>query len=43
MVDQTHRDLTEEDISRIAGTYRQWRIGSEEYKDEPGLRPEELR
>ncbi len=37
MVDQTHRDLTEEDISRIAGTYRQWRIGSEEYKDEPGF------
>ena len=38
MTDRTHRELTAEDISRIADTYHAWR-GSEkvgEYADEPG-------
>ena len=39
MVDRTHRELTGEDISRIAGTYHSWR-GTEEgngYADVPGF------
>ncbi|MDE0159289.1 MAG: class I SAM-dependent DNA methyltransferase [Candidatus Dadabacteria bacterium] len=39
MVDRTHRELTDEEISRVAETYRAWR-GKEnagEYKDVPGL------
>ena len=38
MTDRTHRELTAEDISRIADTYHAWR-GNEkagEYADEPG-------
>ena len=39
MVDRTHRELTDEDIARIAGTYHTWR-GEEEagdYADVPGF------
>ena len=37
MVDRTHRELTEEDISRIANTYHAWRSEDAEYEDEPGF------
>ena len=39
MVDRTHRELTDEDISRIAGTYHAWRgeDGAGEYADVPGF------
>ena len=39
MVDRTHRELTDEDIARVAGTYHAWRGGedAEEYADVPGF------
>ncbi|MDW7760677.1 MAG: class I SAM-dependent DNA methyltransferase [Acidobacteriota bacterium] len=39
MVDRTHRELTDEDIARIAKTYHAWRGESEagEYADVPGF------
>ncbi len=39
MVDRTHRELAEEDIARIAGTYHAWRgdEGAAEYADIPGF------
>ena len=39
MVDRTHRELTGEDIARIAGTYHAWRgeDGAGEYADVPGF------
>jgi type I restriction enzyme M protein len=39
MVDRVHRELTEEDISKISGTYHAWRgdKSSDEYKDIPGF------
>ncbi len=39
MVDRTHRELTDEDIGRIAGTYHAWRgeDGAGEYADIPGF------
>ena len=39
MVDRTHRDLSIEDIARIAGAYRAWRgnDGAAEYADVPGF------
>jgi len=39
MVDRTHRELTEEDIQKIAGTYHAWRgdPGAGEYEDVPGF------
>ena len=39
MVDKTHRDLSPEDITRVADTYRAWRgeEGSGEYADIPGF------
>jgi type I restriction enzyme M protein len=39
MVDRTHRELTDEDIARIAGTYHAWRGEQEagEYADLPGF------
>lgn len=39
MVDRTHRELTEEDIARIASTYHAWRGQEEagEYEDIPGF------
>jgi type I restriction enzyme M protein len=39
LIDRTHRDFTDEDIARIAGTYHAWRgdAGSDEYQDVPGF------
>ena len=39
MVDRTHRELTDEDIARIADTYHAWRgeAGAGDYGDEPGF------
>jgi type I restriction enzyme M protein len=39
LVDRTHRELTDEDIARIAGTYHAWRGEKEagEYTDVPGF------
>jgi type I restriction enzyme M protein len=39
MVDRTHRELTDEDIARIAETYHVWRGEKEagEYADVPGF------
>ena len=39
MVDRTHRELTDEDIARIAGTYHAWRGEQDagEYADIPGF------
>jgi type I restriction enzyme M protein len=39
MVDRTHRDLTDDDIARIAGSYHAWRgeRGAGEYADVPGF------
>ena len=38
MVDRTHRELTGEDIGRIADTYHTWRKGEEDgYADVPGF------
>ncbi len=39
MVDRTHRELTDENISRIARTYHTWRGEKEadEYADSPGF------
>ena len=39
MVDRTHRDLTDDDLAKIAGTYHAWRgdKGAEDYADVPGF------
>ena len=39
MVDRTHRELTDDDIDRIADTYHSWRAGdgAGEYADIPGF------
>jgi type I restriction enzyme M protein len=39
MVDRTHRELTDEEIARIANTYHAWRGEKEagEYADVPGF------
>jgi type I restriction enzyme M protein len=39
LVDRVHRDLTDEDISRIAGAYHAWRgeKGADKYEDVPGF------
>ena len=39
MVDRTHRELTDEDIARIADTYHAWRgeAGARDYADVPGF------
>ena len=38
MVDRTHRELTEEDITRIADTYHSWKgTDQEDYADVPGF------
>ncbi len=39
MVDRTHRELTDEDIARIADTYHAWRTGADDdgYVDVPGF------
>jgi type I restriction enzyme M protein len=39
MVDRVHRELSDEDVARIAGTYHAWRgdKGAGEYEDVPGF------
>ena len=37
MVDRTHRELSEADIARIAGTYHAWRSKRGGYNDVPGF------
>ena len=38
MVDRVHRELTDDDIARIAGTYHAWRgDGDAEYEDVSGF------
>jgi len=39
MIDRTHRELTDEDISRVVGTYHAWRgdRGARKYEDVPGF------
>src|SRR5699024_5801234 len=37
MVDRRLRELTEDDIQKIAGTYRNWRKADKEYKDIKGF------
>ena len=39
MVDRTHRELTDEDIARVAGAYHAWCRGDEaaDYSDQPGF------
>ena len=37
MLDRTHRELTDEDIARIADTYHAWRDRTKDYNDEPGF------
>lgn len=39
LIDRTHRELTDEDIARIAATYHAWRgdAGAGEYLDVPGF------
>ncbi len=36
MVDRTHRELTQDDVARVAGTYHAWRKGRG-YQDAPGF------
>ncbi len=37
MIDRRHRELTTEEISKIAGTYHSWRAKGSKYKDAPGF------
>ena len=37
MVDRTHRELTPDDIARVADTYHRWRGEAGEYEDQPGF------
>lgn len=39
LIDRTHRELSVEEINRIAGTYHNWRVGGEAgaYEDIPGF------
>jgi type I restriction enzyme M protein len=39
MVDRVHRELTDDDLARIAGTYHAWRgdKGASKYADMPGF------
>ena len=37
MVDRTHRELTDDDIARIADTYHRWRGEADGYEDQPGF------
>ena len=36
MIDRAHRDLSAQDVDRIAGTYHAWQAG-DEYLDQPGF------
>ena len=39
MVDRTHREMTDDDLAKIAGTYHAWRgdKGAGKYEDVPGF------
>jgi len=39
LVDRTHKELSDEDIARVAGTYHAWRgePGTSDYADVPGF------
>ncbi|MBZ0299509.1 MAG: SAM-dependent methyltransferase, partial [Anaerolineae bacterium] len=37
MLNRTLRDLSEDDLEKIAQTYHRWRVGNGEYADEPGF------
>ncbi len=39
LVDRTHRELTDEDVTKVAGAYHAWRgdPGAGDYADEPGF------
>jgi type I restriction enzyme M protein len=37
MLDRRHRELTDEEISKIAGTYHAWRSKNRKYEDVPGF------
>jgi len=37
LFDRVHRELTDEDISKIAGVYHKWKCGDEEYQDIQGF------
>ena len=39
MIDRTHRELTDDEIARVAGTYHAWRgdKGADKYADVPGF------
>ena len=37
MIDRTLRDLSDEAIEKIAGTYHLWRVGNGDYEDEAGF------
>ena len=39
LIDRVHRELTDEEIARIAGTYHAWRVdkGAGKYEDVPGF------
>jgi type I restriction enzyme M protein len=37
MIDRRHRELTEEDISKISETYHEWRNIDGEYEDIKGF------
>ena len=39
MIDRVHRELTDQDIARIAGTFHAWRggKGADDYEDTPGF------
>jgi type I restriction enzyme M protein len=37
MIDRRHRELTDEEISKISGTYHAWRSKGGKYKDMPGF------
>jgi type I restriction enzyme M protein len=37
LVDRTLRDLTDEEIAQIAGTYHVWRVGNGDFQDIPGF------
>ena len=37
MVDRTHRELTDDDVARVAGAYHAWRDRADAYADVPGF------
>ena len=37
MTDRTHRELSDDDIARVAGAYHAWRDRSDDYEDVPGF------